>query len=289
MTAILVLRSAAVCMVCSVIGVSMVTADEVLPVVQIETLEKSDVADELTYPGRVTSKLQGVVTSDIDGIVLGIKTHLGQSLSAGQPLLTIKNTDPVYEYVSVTIKSPVAGVVSQIEINEGMTVRKGQKLATVIDPKRSVIEVEIPATDLPFLKVGLQGTFEIFDKLKVESTIVGLSPIVDPLTGCATAEIKPKQPILAPGMIGKMNFKTNQRKVFLVNEQAVVIRGKSSFIRVVENAKAKYVPVKVVQISKGMAEISVDAKPGVPIVTAANKFVADGQAVTVQQKEVSKK
>jgi multidrug efflux pump subunit AcrA (membrane-fusion protein) len=274
---------------CFISSNSSLSAAEGPPTVQVETLTLTELSDEFTYPARITSRIQGAVTADIDGVVVKVVASLGQRVTRGAALFSIKNTDPVYEYVPVTVTSPVSGVVSVVDVSEGATVHKGQKLGSVVDPSQILIEVEIPASDLSFFRRGLKGQFVLSETQKINVTVAGVSPLVDPVTGTASAQLKPETAKIPLGVIGRAVFKTNVRKSLQIVEHAIVLRGRESFVRVVVDSKATLVPVTVASTHKGMTEISTGITPGTVVVVGTSRFITDGQVVTIQQSDVAKK
>ena len=163
-----------------------------------------------------------------------------------------------------------------------------------LDPKQTGLVVEVPAADLTSFIKGLKGHFTFSssaDAKPVETEVSGISPLVDPLTGTATAELtfaKNAQTI-PPGAIGKVAFAINKRQGIQVPEQAIVYRGKDTLVRVVAEGKAKMLPVQIAATRKGLTEITKGLAPGSAVIVRASGFVADGQAVVVQNGEVAKK
>jgi RND family efflux transporter MFP subunit len=207
--------------------------------------------------------------------------------------MAIKNTDPLYEYVPIAVETPVTGVVSALEVTPGAKVIKGQALATVIDPKQTGLIVEVPAADLASFVKGLKGNFSLSMSTAkpIETEVSGISPLVDPLTGTATAELvfAKSSALVPPGAIGKVAFSINKRQGIQVPEQAIVYRGKDTLVRVVAEGKAKMVPVQVAATRKGLTEIVSGLTAGSSVIVRASGFVADGQAVVVQNSDVAKK
>lgn len=264
-------------------------ANDQVPVVQVEKLELTELFDEVTYPARVTSKVQAAITADMDGVVVKVLAPLGHRVARGGDLFMIKNTDPVYEYVPVKVTSPVAGVVSNLEVAEGTMVRKGQKLGTVVDPTQIVVEIEVPASDLAIIHRDLAGQVMAGEKNVVAVKVNGVSPVVDPLTGTASAQLRLTSGTLPIGVIGKAIFKANARKAIQVSDQALIYRGNDTLLRLVEDSKAKFVPVKVTSTRKGFAEIGAGIPAGSTVIVRASRYVAEGQQVSVQQSDVAKK
>ncbi len=264
------------------------------PVVMTETAQVVEIADAITYPARVTTKVKATVFAPAEGIITKIHAPLGAQIRAGATLMAIKNTDPLYEYVPIAVETPVTGVVSALEVTPGSKVARGQALATVIDPKQTGLVVEVPAADLPSFVKGLKGQFSFAmagEQKPMETEVSGISPLVDPLTGTATAELVfgKAAPIVPPGAIGKVLFAINKRQGIQVPEQAIVYRGKDTLVRVVAEGKAKMVPVQVAATRKGLTEVISGLLAGSAVIVRASGFVADGQAVVVQNAEVAKK
>ena len=272
------------------------------PIVMVEQPQLSEIFDEITYPARAVSRVNAAVQSDSDGIVVAVLQPLGKAVKVGTPLLKIKNTDPVYEYVPVIVTSPVAGVVSGLDVSIGTMVRRGQTVATITDPKQIRLNVEVTAADLRLVSTGLEGDFLPVATMAPQGSglthvkVQGVSPLVDPATGTATVELVPADAKTAGiaaglmvGMVGRVTFKVNQRKGIQVPEQALVYRGTETLIKIVEGNKAKMVPVKVAATRRGIAEISTGVKAGDQVIVRSSMFVADGQEVTVQKSDVAKK
>jgi len=262
-------------------------ATSTAPTVFVKTAKLSEISQNLSYPAIVQAKIQATVLAESDGVVRKIHAQLGQPARARVRLFTIQQTDPIFQYASVGTPSPVTGVVSELNITEGALVTKGQKLATVTNPNSLKILVEVPAQDLPLLTNGLVGELESPALSgKIALTLVGLSPTVDPATGTATAELAPsasQMNLLRPGVIGKVTFKANLRHGFLVPEDALVESQRETFLRIVENGKAKKVPVTVGARLRGMAEISKGLASGMKVVERTSGFVGEGEAVKVQE------
>ena len=125
---------------------------------------------------------------------------------------------------------------------------------------------------------------------RANGDVLGYAQIVDPATGTVTAELAFVGAATAPiGMIGKVTFAVNKRQGIQVPEQSIVYRGKETLIRTVEDGKAKLTPVVVAETRRGLTEIASGLKSGALVVVRSSGFVADGQAVVVQEGEVAAK
>lgn len=268
-----------------------------IPEVAVRKITPAPLFDRLSYPARIVSRVQASVVAEFDGMVTRIRTPLGEQVKRGQALLLLEHTDPVYQYAPVSLKAPVAGVISALEVTEGSRVSKGQKLLTLTDPAKVRILVEVAAVDLPSLRHGLSGDLRLAGQENtLPARITGLSPLVDPATGTATCELslmpKPdskgtavKLPLLIPGMLGQVSFRVNEHQGISVPESVVIYKDQGTFIRLVQDGKAKRVPVTLGKIQRGQVEILKGLSENDVIVERASSFIADGEAVQIQKNE----
>lgn len=262
------------------------------PMVMVSPAKRAELFEVLTYPARVVPKVNANVLSESEGVVTKIHAPLGSRVVRGQKLLTVKHTDPVYQYAPVNITAPVTGVVSLVDVSEGSLIAKGQRVATVTDPNQIRVSVEIAAADLAAIRAGLTGELKLpglTDPVAVR--VRGVSPFVDPATGTASCELETTtapnttSPI-APGIVGQVLFKVNNHQGFSLPDHAIVYKGGETFVRVVENDKAKYMPVKLGRRSRGLVEIATGLQEGAKVIERASAYISEGEKVTVEEKKL---
>ncbi len=259
--------------------------------VTIQDIKKVEITDSLTYPGQMESNINASLYADSDGVVKKIWKVLGDKVRRGEPLVTIKHTDPIYQYAPMVMSPEVSGVVSSIKVNEGSRVSKGELLATVTDPSKVRVIIEVAAQDLKSLTSGLVGEFKIFNSDKpIAVRIKGLSPFVDPGTGTATAQLEVIQSaelLPTPGLVGQVSFKVNRRMGILVPDYALVYKGNDTFVRLVQNSKSNRVPVVTGRKQRGQVEILSGITEGDTMVERASGFVANGEEVKIEKKSTA--
>lgn len=263
------------------------------PIVFAKSIEMIELSETLTYPARIDARVRAEVVAENDGVVSRILAPLGSEVKVNTPILTIRNTDPVYQYSPMRVTSPVSGVVSRVEVTEGSRVAKGDKLVMVTGPDQVRVIVEITAQDVSSIKTGLEAELKIpgrdfEDGLKVR--VRGMSPFVDPATGTATCELelakakeKTKQRLPPLGVIGRVVFNVNKRSGISIPDSAITYRGKEPYVRLVENGKAKLVAVKLGRKESGQVEILKGLAKGDQLVERSAGFVADGEEVEVKK------
>ena len=246
---------------------------------------RAELCDQLSYPARIESKINTSILADADGIVSHLYTPLGTEVSARKPLMQLSHTDPVYQYAPFVVRAPIHGVVSQVDVTEGSQVTRGQRLATLTDPKSVRGTVELPALDLPSLALGQAGELKISGRAEtIPVRISGISPFVDPATGTASCTVEFLTPNLQlrPGLLGQVTFRTNVRKGFSIPEFAVIYRGADPFVRVVEAGKARNVAIHLGHRQLGSVEILDGLQDGMLLVERASRFVGDGDLVQAE-------
>jgi multidrug efflux pump subunit AcrA (membrane-fusion protein) len=246
-------------------------------------------SDILTYPGRVKSRVNAAATSEIEGQVVRIEKLLGTHINKGDVVMVLQNTDPVYRYAPIKMRSPASGYLTTLDVGLMTKVERGQKLFTITDPNNLVVEVEIPSNDLSALQVGLKGEFKPDPRLAdvIPVVIEGLSPLVDYRTGTASAELRPldKVQTLHQGELGQINMKTNFREAVVLPESAIIFRDDKTFVRVLEKGKVARKPVELGPRKGDNFEIKKGLSAEDQVVVRASRFVADGEEVEVQKSE----
>lgn len=264
-------------------------------IVFTQIAKSADIADQLTYPARIESKVNAKLIAEADGVVTEIKSPLGENVKRNGTVLLIKNMEPGYSYAPHRVTSPVAGVVSAIKVTVGTQVSRGLELGAVTDPSALKIAIEVSASDIGSFHRGLKGELVVSGADKpVVVEALGVSPFVDPATGTATAELKivdnRKQPIkLSPGLIGQVRFKVNSRKGFTLPDHAIVYKGDLTQVRLVVGNKAKITAVKLGRKRQGIVEVLSGIKEGDQVIERTSTFVGDGDEVEVKKPETQGK
>lgn len=256
----------------------------------VKKVEMSEVFDTYTYPAKVVPKVNALVLSESQGVVKKLHRRIGQRVKAKQRVVTIKHTDPVFKYRPMTLRAPVAGVISRVLVNEGSLVGKGEKLLMITDPDKSKILIEITAKDLGYIKMNMDGhlTIKGIDK-KIQVKVLGISPFVDPATGTASAELEVKDKSSVPlGSLGKVSFKSNIHQGILLPESTLVYQGRKTYLRTInkENIVSK-VEITTGPKRRDSVEILKGIKPGDIVVERSSGFLADG--IKVEVKNLPKK
>lgn len=249
----------------------------------IQEAKLEPVADRMVYPGRVRSKIEALVTAENEGLVQKILKPVGSAVKRGEVVLIIQNTDPVYKYAPVKVFAPTTGFLSRLDVSLMSKIEKGAALFMITDPGQLQVEVEIPAADLANFRIGIPAKIQLRG-IEATAKITGLSPLVDPKTGTATAQLEFSKggDSVRPGMIVQAAFEVNQRNAVILPSSALLYKESKPFVRLLENGKVKKVDVEVRTDLGGTVELAKGIAKGNQVITRSNKFLADGDEVEVE-------
>lgn len=190
-----------------------------------------------------------------------------------------------------TISAPFDGVVGLRSVSVGDFVSVGKTLITLtnIDPIK--VDFRVPEIFLSRVKVGQSVALKV-DAVagrEFEGRIFAIDPVVD-INGRAIrlrATVPNADLMLKPGLFARIVIQVDQRdNAMVVPETAVMPDGVGKMIYIVENGKAKRVPVEIGKRLPGKVEIVKGLTPAMQIVTAGQMRLRDGATVAIKEKPV---
>jgi macrolide-specific efflux system membrane fusion protein len=99
-------------------------------------VERGNITDDLEITGTVARDAPVVVRGAVDGVITDVKVAAGQSVAAGQPLVTVKQTDPVK---NIDIVAPEAGELAEFTLVKGQPISIGAEAATLTPARYHVV------------------------------------------------------------------------------------------------------------------------------------------------------
>ena len=183
----------------------------------------------------------------------------------------------------ITITAPIAGVVTELLVREGMSVAVGATLFRINGLASVWANAEVPESQAAVLRVGakMQATSPAVPGVTFDGKVQALLPDVNPATRTLKARVELANPKarLVPGMSVSMQF-TNTRadKALLVPSEAVIMTGRRNVVMLAEgNGKFRSVEVEAGVESGGQTEIKQGLQLGQRVVVSA-QFLVDSEA-----------
>jgi multidrug efflux pump subunit AcrA (membrane-fusion protein) len=181
------------------------------------------------------------------------------------------------------IASPIAGVVTRLNVEPGEVISTQTVVATVETIRPIEVHVQLPETDLPRLRQTSTARISV-DALPgriVEGTIARVAPAIDAASRSARLVVAVSNTDLAlrPGMFARATVVFDQRQAVVVPSDAIVRRGDRTVVFVVQNDVAVERAVRLGFVDGARTEIVEGLKPGEAIVTVGQQGLRDGAQV----------
>ncbi|MDZ4728548.1 MAG: efflux RND transporter periplasmic adaptor subunit [Xanthomonadales bacterium] len=96
----------------------------------------------------------GVVRARFDGLIKAVSTSLGESVKAGQPLLSVESDESLKSYV---VTAPISGIITERNASAGEPTA-GRSLFTIVDPSTVWVNLAVFPSDLARVQPGTPVT-----------------------------------------------------------------------------------------------------------------------------------
>ena len=187
----------------------------------------------------------------------------------------------------ITLLAPLAGVVSELAVREGMTVIPGAMLFRINGLTTVWINADVPETQVAWLKPGsaIVASVPAYPDESFKGRVTALLPDVNTGTRTLKARIEVANTggRLAPGMFATITVNAlAQQDVLLVPTEAVIQTGKRSVVIIADSGqdgKQQFAPtdVEIGSEANGMTEIKSGLQKGMKVVLSG-QFLIDSEA-----------
>ncbi|MET0397359.1 MAG: efflux RND transporter periplasmic adaptor subunit [Longimicrobiaceae bacterium] len=183
---------------------------------------------------------------------------------------------------TLTLFSPVSGVVVEKPVVRGQAVQAGQTLYTITDLSRVWVEAEVREADAGSVRVGTPATVELtaFPGRPLAGTVEYVYPSLQPEARSLRARIALPNPDgrLRPGMYATVRLSAPVRTALTVPATAVVRTGERSLV-FVDLGGGRILPqeVETGRTAGDYTEVLAGVEPGQRVVTSA-QFLLDSES-----------
>ena len=188
-----------------------------------------------------------------------------------------------------TVRSPIAGVVLQKQVERGDVVSANTEMFTVADISSLVVRVPISELDVTGLDVGdeVEVTLDALPGRPMPGRIRRIFPSADTLTRLVPVEVELRGAAardVRPGFLARVTFSLDPRgNVLLVPASAVVDAAAGAAVFRVKDGTASRTSVRRGDTYQGRVEILSGLSPGDTIVIAGNQELRDGASVRITE------
>lgn len=187
------------------------------------------------------------------------------------------------------IRAPFDGVAGSKNISVGDYLKVGDKVLTVVSLNPLEMGFTVPERYKAGITVGQEVELVVaaYPERSFEAKIYFISPMVDVSTRSfrVKARVDNSQGLLNPGMFARVHVITQVKDAALTVPWASIIQTETeTYIYVLENGKAKKVPVKLGKITSQWAEVMTkEVKPGQEVILEGKFQVKPGSEVSTKQ------
>jgi RND family efflux transporter MFP subunit len=254
-------------------AISATRADHELVLVEIEQAKKELNRREPLY------KEGSVSESAYDEYFFKSKKLENRSLSLKASLDRL-----LLEKKKKKIRAPFDGIVVQKNAEKGEWVDEGGMVAVIADDSQVDIIVDVPSAMLQHLKPGREIEITA-GELKQPGTFISFVPKGDVATRTFSVKIRLSNPNgLVEGMEARALLPTaSRRQSLLVPRDALVTKMGKNAVFVVEEGKAKMVPVAVQGYSGLSVGIAGPVEAGQQVVVKGNERLFGGEQLNIRQ------
>jgi multidrug efflux pump subunit AcrA (membrane-fusion protein) len=184
------------------------------------------------------------------------------------------------------IRAPVSGFITNRHVEVGQWVERGGKVVDLIDLTAVLVRVPVHERDIRLVQAGDEAvvTLDALPHRTFSGRVKHITPQADLASRTFPVKIEvantPDTAIKA-GMFARVTLRTGAaHPAVFVPKDAVVRRGSGQVVFVVENAKARLMPIKTGRTHEGFIEVVEGGlKPGDIVVVTGNELLQDQMAV----------
>lgn len=169
---------------------------------------------------------------------------------AGMPESTISQLERSGKVnASITISTPIAGVLQELDVREGMTLAAGAPLARINGLDSVWLEVAVPEAQSQGIRVGQRATARLpaLPGQLIEGEITAVLPEANAASRTLRVRIQLPNPdgLLRPGLTAQASLASgDDASVLLIPGEAVIRTGRRSLVMLAEPG-GRYRPVEV--------------------------------------------
>ena len=153
------------------------------------------------------------------------------------------------QLAKTTVRSPIAGIVSDRPVSAGDAVQPGSALFTVIDPGSMRFEASVPAAELGQVRVGAPVRFTVsgYPGQTFRGRVERINPAADPATRQVpvVVSVPNDQGRLVAGLFAQGRVEAAAKQAISVPATAIDERGVTPAVVAVKGGRAVRVPVQL--------------------------------------------
>jgi len=262
--------------------------------VKAAVAKRATVQTYLDINGDVTTRTNVEVYPDIGGKLTELRVSLGDKVEKNQAIATVDPSKPGAAYAPSSVRSPIAGTVTAVNVSQGSTVSTGTAIVKVGILEDIEIHADIRERDVSSVTAGMwaQARFEAFSGEVFGAAVIHVSPVVD--ATARTQEIvltfSNRDPRILPGMYARVRIFTVAHVDRITIPLSAVIERYGKYYVYVVSKKESVDRAELREISRGLTvdevvEVTGGLEEGERVVTSGQAALGDGALLRIVSSE----
>lgn len=204
--------------------------------VHVTTIENTNISEKINLNAISQFQKKNTVKATSNGYVEKVFKSIGENISIGNPLFTIKTKeaealsklniqDSLFNFKGLlTILSPSSGIISEISKQTNDYVTDGDQLALIADKSSFVFLLSVPFELNKYVIIGSNCKILLPDSTTINGTIINKLPGIDPTSQTQSYIVKPQTTLTLPeNLIAIVQINKNKRQNTQVIDKTAVL------------------------------------------------------------------
>lgn len=256
--------------------------------VAIQEVKSGDLELMLSFVGDIKGEDQVTVYSEATGRLSRYLVEEGTWVKKNQVIALVDRAVTGMEFEEAKVKSPLSGTVGRLYLDKGSTIGLETPVALIARMDRVKVEFSIPEKDMVKVSKDQEAKVRVdaYPDRTFNGKVTRLSPVVDPITRSAYAEVTLSNPDhkLKPGMFAEIDIVVVSSKgAVVVPKEGILedLNTESSFVFVVEGGSAVKRVIETGIFQEGLVEVKSGLSFGEKMIIAGQHYLKGGEKVEV--------
>lgn len=193
-----------------------------------------------------------------------------------------------HQLAGATVRAPIDGVVSELNVRQGDVVTLGAALLTIIDPSSMRLRASVPSEALSALHVGASVDFEVrgLPGQSFAGVLERIGPAADPVTRQIPLLISLPNPTgrLVSGLFAEGRLVAERKSGLVLPSSAISAEGETASVRRVHEDLVEVVPVElgIRDPARERVEVTRGLSAGDRVLTGAARDLPPGTQVRLE-------
>ncbi|MDR1352894.1 MAG: efflux RND transporter periplasmic adaptor subunit [Treponema sp.] len=254
---------------------------------------QGQIRDYLALSGDIVAGSSVDVYSDVAGKVSRLRVAVGDRVTRNQPVAEVDPSRPGMDYVASVVRAPIAGTITSLPAQLGMTVSQAVPLARIAGGSALEIKLYVAERFISKMARGLpcEITLDAWPGEVFRGSVSEVAPVVDP--GSRTMEVRVnvdnQGSRLKAGMFAKVRIITDRKEnIVKIPSSAMVQRFGEDYVFTAEQdledpsilvARRKLIVPGI--IVDGVLEVTQGLRPDEDVIVRGQTLLEDGARINI--------